>query len=263
MAALNGDTLIMDLLYKQGVDIYAVNNESYNALDISIAANQSEAVRYLMKIGNKWTETGSAAVDPYVVASKYRRKDIIAILREKSVPGRIKYGIDQAAFTLSSRVTLRDYYTGFSLSFKEPYLNAGILAGWDVKLWHTRVLIKDSEHLFYQYRDKGYLAYAGVFKDFVIHDNPFRSRFLFSTTLLAGYSFGHTLKGTLMAPADKFMVIPDISTKWNRKNLSVSLGLEYIKSKFYNIGPVWVRAGVSYNLFFDKVRTQVTPIKWY
>ena len=107
MASVNGDTLIMDLLFRQGVDIYATNNENYNALDLSIASNQTEAAKYLLKIGNKWTSSAEDAVDPYLVASKYRRKDIISILRENNVPGQIKYGIDQAAVTVSSRFTPR------------------------------------------------------------------------------------------------------------------------------------------------------------
>ena len=263
MASVNGDTLIMDLLYKHGVDIYAANNAHYNALDLSISSNQPEAVKYLLRIGDKWIPTSENAIDPYLVATKYRRKEMVRILKENKVPGQVKYGIDQATATLSSRFTLKDYYTGLSLAFKEPYLKAGIIAGFDMKLWYTRVLIKDSEHLYYQYFDKGYLAYAGLFKDFTIYENPFKSSFLFSTTLLAGYSFGHTLKGTLTGPVNEFEVIPDITVKWNRKNFSASLGMEYIRSQFYHIGPVWLRAGFSYTLFFDKVRTHVTPIQWY
>ena len=154
----NGDTLIMDLLFRHGVDIYATNNAHYNALDLAISANQPEAAKYLLRIGDKWTSTSSNAVDPYLVAAKYRRKDMVSLLKKNNVPGQVKYGIDQAAVTVSSRFTLKDYYTGFSLSFKEPYLNGGIIVGTDMKLWYTRVLIKNSEHLFYQYLDKGYLA---------------------------------------------------------------------------------------------------------
>jgi ankyrin repeat protein len=263
MAAVNGDTLIMDLLYKHGVDIYASNNAHYNALDLSISSNQTEAVKYLLRIGNKWAPPLENSVDPYLVATKYRRKEIVSILKKNNVPGKVRYGIDQATLTLSSRFTLRDYYAGLSIAFKEPYLNGGIITGCDMKFWYSRVLIKDSEHIFYQYLDKGYLVYGGIFKDFTLYENPFKSNVMLTTTLLAGYSFGHTLKGSLTGPSNEFMVIPDITVKWNIRNFSMSLGMEYIKSQFYNIGPVWVRAGFSYTLFFDRVRTQVKPIKWY
>jgi ankyrin repeat protein len=262
MAAVNGDTLIMDLLYKRGVDIYAANNAHYNALDLAISTNQTESAKYLLKIGNKWADLREHAVDPYVVATKYRRKEMISLLKENNIPGKVDYGIDQAIITLSSRFTFKDYYTGISLAFKEPFLNLGFIMGCDTKFWNTRVLIRDSEHLYHQYLDKGFLVYTGVFKDFMLSENPFKSNFILTTTLLAGYSFGHKLKGTGMTPPSEFKIIPDVTLKWNRRNLSLFLGLEYIKSDFYHIGPVWCRAGFSYNLYFDKVRTQVTPIKW-
>jgi ankyrin repeat protein len=263
MASVNGDTLIMDLLFRHGVDIYAANNAHYNALDLAISYNQPEAAKYLLRIGNKWANHAEHAIDPYLVATKYRRKEMVSLLKKYDVPGQVQFGIDQATITLSSRFTLKDYYTGLSLTLKEPYLNGGIIAGCDMKLWYTRVLIKDSEHLYYQYLDKGYLAYAGVFKDFMLSENPFKSSFILTPSILAGYSFGHKLKGTLMAPANDFVVIPDISLKWNRKNFLITVGMEYIRSEFYHIGPFWVRAGFAYTLFFDKIRSQVSPVKWY
>jgi len=263
MAAVNGDTLIMDLLFRHGANIYATNKKHYNALDLSISTDHPEAARYLLRIGKHWTDSSGKAIDPYLVATKYRRQEMISILKENNVPGKVKYGIDQASLTLTSRLTLKDYYTGFGMTFKEPYINGGIITGIDMKLWDTRVLVKNSENLYHQYYDKGYLVYGGLFKDFVLSENPFRSTLYLTTTLMAGYSFGHTLKGSIMAPANEFMAIPDVSLKWNKKKLSLLIGIEYIKSQFYHIGPVWLRAGCSYTLFFDKIRTQVEPIKWY
>ncbi len=263
MAALYGDTLIMDLLYKKGVDIYATNNSNHNALTLSILAGNSEATEFLLKTGDKWTNSGRYAVNPYSVASKYRRKEIINILEKHNIQGKLKYEIDQVAIGVSSRFFLNDIFSCVSLSFKEPYLNGGFVAGYDTKLWYTRVLIKNSENLYYQYIDKGSVAYAGLFKDFALTDRLGKCNFAFSTSLLAGYSFGNKLKGTLLTPGNKFMVIPSISLKMIKMNFSLNLGLEYLKTEFYKNGPVWLRIGCSYNHFFDKIRTQVKTLKWY
>lgn len=263
MAALNGDTLIMDLLFKKGVDIYATNTSKHNALALTIISDQSDATKYLLKIGDKWGDQEKGAVNPYSVASKYRRKDIIRILEEKKIPGHINYGIDQVEVMVSGRFFLHDIYTGASLSFKEPFLNGGILVGFDTKLWYTRVLLRQSEHMFYQYFNKGSVIYAGLFKNFALTNNVFRGNFEFSTSLSAGYSFGDELKGTLTAPDNIFRLIPAVSLKWTTKNLSCSLGVEYMKTEFYHTGPVWLRLGVSYNLFFDNIRTNKKTLKWY
>lgn len=263
MAALNGDTLIMQLLFKKDVDIYAVNNSNNNALTLTIIADKSDATKYLLRIGNKWDNRGSRAVSPYSVASKYRRKDIFKILEDNKIPGNIKYEIDQVDIMASTRFFLHDIYTGASLSFKEPYLNGGIIIGLDTKLWYTRVLLKQTENMLYQYMDKGSVVYAGLFKDFALTDYAFKANFELSTSLSAGYTFGNVLKGTLNVPHNKFVIIPAVALKWTKKNLSFSLGADYLKSDFYHVGPVWLRIGASYNLYFDNVRANGKTLKWY
>jgi ankyrin repeat protein len=263
MAAMNGDTLIMQLLIKKGADIYAVNASKHNALDLTIIANKIDAAKYLLRVGNKWKNQGTAAISPFSVASKYRRKDMLKLLEENNIPGKINYKIDQVAVMASSRLFIHDIYTGINFSFKEPLLNGGLLLGLDTKLWYTRVLSRQSEHLFYQYMHKGSLLYGGIFKDFAITDYPFKGNFSLSTSLSLGYSFGNELKGTLNPPHNKFTVIPSAAIKWSKKDLSCLLGVDYIKSEFYHTGPLWIRLGVSYNLYFDNVRTKGKSLKWY
>jgi len=263
MAAMNGDTLIMELLRKKGVDIYATNLANHNALSLTIIADKTDATKYLLKIGNKWTAPDNHALSPYTVASKYQRKDILKILNDNKIPGNIKYEIDQVDIMLSTRFFIHDIYTGISLAFREPYIGGGIIVGCDTKLWYTRVLQKQSEHTYYQYMSKGSVIYAGLFKDFALTDYAYKGNFAFSASLSAGYTFGNELKGTYYTPQDKFKVIPAISFKWVKKDLSFSLGADYMKSEFYHVGPVWIRFGASYNLFFDNVRTKGKYLKWY
>jgi ankyrin repeat protein len=262
LSSFYGDTLMMNILYMKGANIYATNNAKHNALTLTILTGNTYATEFLLKIGKNWSAHGNNALNPYTVASKYQRKEVISLLDSNNVTGQLKYEIDQFALTVSSRFFIHDIYTGISLSFKEPYLNAGFIVGCDMKLWYTRVLMKESENLYYQYMDKGAIAYAGVFKDFPLTDNPGRYNYSFSTTLMAGYSFGNKLKGTLSTAENKFKVIPAVSFKMTKLNLSFSLGLEYVKTYYYRNGPVWLRAGISYNYYFDNVRTIIKPIKW-
>jgi hypothetical protein len=263
MAALNGDTLLIKLLIKNGADIYAANNLNQNALSLSIIADQEVAINFLLRSGNKWASQGDKVLSPYVIATKYRRKNAIKILQDNKLPGKIKYGIDQIGVMASTRFSQHDIYTGASLSFKEPYLNTGFIVGYDAKLWYTRVLLKQSEHMFYQYMDKGSVFYAGLFKNFALTDNPFKANFEISTSLSGGIRFGNELKGTSYSPSDKFMIIPEVSVRWSLKDLSASLGAEYMNTDFYHVGPLWLRLGVSYNFYFDNVRLKKKTLKWY
>jgi ankyrin repeat protein len=263
MAALNGDTLLMDLLHKKGVDIYTVNKSGQNALALSIIADKEDAVRYLLKTGKKWSEKINDAISPFTIASKYRRKKMIAILKENNISGNLNYEIDQVDIKLSTKFVLHDIYTGASFYFREPYLNGGIILGLDTKLWYTRVLLKESEHYYYQYWNKATIAYAGVFKDFALTDYAFKGNFSISTSLTGAYSFGNEFKGTLISPKNKFMIIPSAAIKWTFKDLSIHLGTEYMKSDFYRAGPLWFRLGASYTLYFNNLRTNGKTLKWY
>lgn len=263
LAAYYGDTLLMNILIKGGADIYAKTSNRNNALTLSIMTGDTVTTNYLLRKGTRWTESGNNFLDPYKVAAKYRRQDAIDILNRNKIKGLVNYEIDQMGFTFSTRFNFRDIYTGMSLSFKEPYLNMGFITGLDMKLWDTRVFIKESENLYYQYHHKGYTAYAGIFKDFSITDTPGRWNTSFSATLLAGYSFANSLKGTAISPEDKFLLIPSASFRFTKLNFTFSTGIEYIKTPFYNNGPIWGRIGLTYNYFFDDIRMKAKQIKWY
>ncbi len=264
IASQNGDTVIMNLLIKYGVDIYEKNNFNWDALALTIKSDQVPAFELLLKKGgNKWTSPERNALDPYVVASKYRRKDIIEILLRENYHGKIIKEFDQIGISVSSKFTRKDIYSGLSLTFKEPLFNGGFITGIDTKAWYTRVLVRQSENLYYQYMDKNSVVYAGLFKEFSMTDKRLRDNFAFSTSLSAAYSFGNMIKGTDLTPRNKFMVIPSAGFKWTIKYFTLSGSAEYMKSDFYNIGPVWFRIGLSYNYFFDKVRAPEKTIKWY
>jgi hypothetical protein len=262
IAASYGDTLFMEMLYKYRVDIYTRNNYDYNALTLAIAFGHNDAVRYLLRKSDRWKGADSLGLDPYKIVSKYRRKEIGAILKASGIPGKIKYGIDQVSVSGSARFTPHDFYSGLSISMKEPYLNGGFILGCDMKLWDTRILLETSENSYNQYYDKGAMIYAGIFKDFMITSRVDRGNFILSASLSGGYTFGNKFTGTLITPDNSFKLMPGASLKYIKNSISAFSGIEYIKSDYYKIGPVWFRIGMSYNYYFDNLRTRQKKIRW-
>jgi ankyrin repeat protein len=263
IAAQNGDTLMINLLRQKGVDIYEKNIHDWDALNLAIRSDQEEAVKMLLRIGNRWSDPERNVVNPYSIAVSYRDKKMIDLLETQNFPANKKMKFDQMALSVSCKTDFRDFYSGVSLAFLEPSRNLGIIAGFDTKPWYTRVLIKDNETTFYQYLDRSSLAYAGVLKEFPVTNNLFKSNYYITTSLSAGYSFGNKLKGTLITPGNKFKVIPAVTLKWTKNNFSLISGIEFTTSGFYRIGPLWCRFGFLYNFFFDSVRAPVKNIKWY
>ncbi|MDP4224008.1 MAG: ankyrin repeat domain-containing protein [Bacteroidota bacterium] len=262
IAAQNGDTLMMNLLLKEGVDIYEKNDFNYNALDLTIEANQKPAFELLLKKGDKWSSFDRNDINPYHIASAFGRTDMVNILENNNIPGKPGLRIDEISILPSARASFRDIYTGASVSFREPLIKAGFTAGIDIKPAYTRILMKTGENTYYQYYDKSSLVYAGLFKDFLIREYFSGTRVFASTSLSAGYSLGRRFKGTNLMPENKLRIIPAASIRFQLKHMIVQTGLEYVKSGFYRIGPLWLRIGLGYNFFLSNPRSPVKVIKW-
>jgi ankyrin repeat protein len=262
LAAQNGDTLIIDLLLKRGADIEAVNRYNYDALDLAIKMNYSETVQYLLKKDLNRDSTGIKPVNPYAVASVYRRKDMIDILRENGVPETVRRGFDQVSFAVSAKFCFHNIYTGFSVTAREPRNNLGIFAGFDLEPGWSRVLVKETENLYYQYMDKSYLVYGGIMKELNLTDNAYKGNWYFNGSLAAGYSFGNEFKGTNIKPESRLRFIPSAGFRYNRNAFNFQIGLEYTNTEYYKIGPVWLRTGISFNIDFNRYRGPVKVIKW-
>lgn len=262
IAAQNGDTLLMNLLVRKGVDINAANRYNHDALAISITVNSAEAVELLIRSG-AGRERARNSVNPYKVAGAYRRKEIINILDDNNISGKYNFGADQLSLSISSKFTGNDIFTGIGLLLKEPYLNGGIIAGCDTKMWYTRILIQEDENIYYQYQDKRSIVYAGIFRDFSLTDRQFRGNYSVSVSLLASKALANKFRGTNITADTKFRVIPAVTLQWTRGPVGLLMGGEYMNTGFYKIGPLWGRAGLSYSFFFNSERAPGKTIRWH
>jgi ankyrin repeat protein len=261
-AAQNSDTIIMDLLIKRGADLNAVNKYNYDALDLAIRLNLPDAVKFLLKSGANDRSSKVKSVDPYSVASIYRRNEITGILRENNIPETEKRGFDQVSLSGSAKLSFHNIYTGFSVTIRELKNNIGIIAGFDLEPGWSRVLVKSSGDLYYQYMDKSYLVYTGILKELSLTDNVIKGNWYFCGSIAAGYSFGNEFKGTNIKPDSRLRFIPSAGFRYNKNAFNFEIGLEYTNTEYYKIGPVWLRTGISFNIDFRNLRGQAKIIKW-
>ena len=263
IASQNGDTMVMNLLLKEGVDLYEKNNFNYNALALAIESNHIPAVELLLEKGDKWTSPDREGVNPYTVAAVFGRKHIILMLEKKNISGRQGLRIDEISVSVGSRFNSRDYYAGSSVAFREPLLNAGFIAGFDMKPTYTKVLSKQGENSYYQYFDKSSIVYGGIFKDFTVSEKPSGLILAVTASLSAGYSFSSEFRGTNIQPDNMFRIMPAAGIKVRKGHYTIKVDLEYVNTEFYRIGPLWGRIGISYNHLLSRIRKLEKTIKWY
>jgi ankyrin repeat protein len=262
VACQMGDTLIMKLLLDKKVNIYEANDYHYDALNHAIRSFRGDAINYLFYRGYKLEARLPNTVSPYYVAMRYNRPGIIKILKKNKVPDDQKFAFDRVAISTSIKFTSHDFFTGINVALSEPHLNGGIIAGIDFKPGYTRVLMKTAENTYYQYKDKSAMFYGGLFKDFYLTNNPYKVNWVFTASAVSAYGFGSKLKGTNIIPWNKIIFIPSIGIKLNGTGFSVFSNIDYMNTMFYKIGPVWLRFGMSYNIFFNYDKSPLKIIKW-
>lgn len=262
IAAQNGDTAIMSLLLREGVDLYEKNIHNYNALALAIQSNHIPAAEFLLKKGDLWNDQEKGGVNPYTVASAFGRKDITALLERYNIKGKPGLTLDVISLSANTRANNRDILAGLMLSFKEPLLSAGFMAGFDTKPFRTRVMKEVGANEYYQYLDKSSFAYAGLFKDFTLLEKPSGFIIMASASLSAGYNFGPAFNGTIARPESKVRIIPAAGIKFERSNLAMTAGIEYLKTEFYKIGPLWGRLGFTYSYRLSRVKKHEKKLEW-
>lgn len=262
IAAQKGDTAIMSLLIREGIDLYEKNIHNYNALALAIQSNHIPAAEMLLKKGDLWNVQEKGGVNPYAVASAFGRKDVTSLLERYNIKGNPGLRMDVISMSANTRANNRDFLAGVMLSFKEPLINAGFMAGFDIKAFRTRVMKEAGPNEYYQYLDKSSLAYAGLFKDFTILERPSGLTIMASASLSAGYNFGPAFSGTIVRPESKVRIMPAAGIKFERSNLALSAGIEYLKTEFYKIGPVWGRLGFTYSYRLSRVKKHEKTIEW-
>jgi ankyrin repeat protein len=263
IACQTGDTVIIRLLLDRNADLYQVNNFKYDALDIAIRADNTDAAEYLLNNGYKPEKRKSGTADPYSVAIKFNRKEALSSLKEHKIIEREQQGFDRITLSAFGMLTTNDHFFGANIAFKDPKLKGGLLAGVDFKPTFSKVLIHTGESTYYQYFDKSSLIYGGIFRDFSLSDNPFTNNWVFTVSASAGYGLGNKLVGSNIIPWNKVIFIPSVGLKRTGTNFAVFANIDYLKTPFYKIGPVWLRLGISYTMFFDQNRAVMKKIKWF
>lgn len=265
LAAQNNDTLIADLLLRNNASLYSINSYNFDALGISIRSNHLQMTEFLLKRIrlNPPAPDIPRPVSPVTIATSYGRKEIVTLLNSYGIDERSPLTIDRIAFTPSVKFNFYDVYMGGEVSFTAPYHRLRFNAGADFKPWYSRVLEEVDDNLFYQYMDKRYVLYGGVTKYFIISENYLKGDFTLDLTLNAGYMLCSTYLGTYVKPDNRFLLMPSLNIRWTKNYFSMIGGVEYMRTNLYKAGPIWVRAGFSFNLLLKPVKSPLKNIRWY
>lgn len=263
IAAQNNDTLLLSLLLEAGAYLYATNDYKYDAMGMAIRNNNTEAYKFLKTRVDPEMYRGNQILSPILIARKYGRTKILKELEEAGFPEPAQLSFDHVKIQAGIKTAIRDYYTRIGLSFKEPLLKLMLNAGFELKPTYNKVLVQDSDNTYYQYYDKRYIIYAGLGREFTLQENYYGGSLSIDLNLNAGYMMASQYRGTNIKPPDKLRIMPQLVLRWNKGKINIYAGYEYMNTELYRIGPSWFCFGLSYDVYFDKIRSPAKKIRWY
>ncbi|TFH49248.1 MAG: ankyrin repeat domain-containing protein [Bacteroidia bacterium] len=263
MAAQNGDTLMLRLLLDSGADLYKVNHDGLDALCTAIRNGCNDAVVFLLENGHRWLLQPEGKFNPANIAVEYGHGDLLHLLKEYGIEAGGKFALDEIVFGTGGMITRHYSFISGSISLREPRLKAGITVGADFNPVRTRLILKETESLFYQYRLTTTVIHAGIFKEFKVHEGINDARLSIVTTLSAGYRFHSYYEGTRQKPEERFCIIPSLGIEWSRKHFGSRAGLSYLNTPFYQVSPLWFSLGCSFNLSRQIPRAPGKKIRIY
>lgn len=263
MAAQNGDTLLLRMLLNRGADLYATNSDGLNALSTATRNGRKDAVVFLLENGSLWELRSDAKMNPLNITRIYGLDDLIPLLTDKGFEAARVFAFEELIFYAGGMTTTHHSLLSGSISLREPRMKAGITAGADFNPSKTKLLVKQGDNLFYQYRITTSVIYAGFFKEFNLAQTLSDTRWSLVTSLSAGWRIYSFYEGSSQQPGENFCIIPSARIEWSRNHLGMKAGVSYIKMPFYKVAPVWVSLGCSYNLYREIPRAPGKKVRLY
>ncbi len=263
MAAQNGDTLMLRLLLDNGADLYATNSDGLNALSTATRNGRKDAVVFLLENGSIWELKSDAKMNPVNIARIYGHDDLIPLLIDKGLEAAGVFAFEELVLYAGGMATTHHALISGSVSLREPRMKAGITAGADFNPVNAKLLVKQGDNLFYQYRVTTSVIYAGIFKEFSLAQTLSDARWSLVTSLTAGWRIYSFYEGTRQKPGENFCIIPSARIEWTKNHIGMKAGVSYINMPFYKVPPIWVSLGCSFNLYREIPRAAGKKVRLY
>ena len=162
-------------------------------------------------------------------------------------------------------------YHGLNVKFLEPVTHLGLNLGFDTKMCKSKVLeyreymddFGDLNKGYYQFYEKSSIVYGGVSKDFYLTNRLEKSNLVLTTDLNLGYYIRHRDVAREIDQDKSLHLIPSIGLKIDSPKVDWFANVEYMRTNYLHVGPLWYRIGFSYSFFFDKNdNATLKNIKW-
>ena len=256
-ACEKGHLAVVELLVGLGTDIHALNKQHYDGLQIASFFGHDKIVDYLLSLEEHPEYPGKYPKNPWLLA-KSRNHAIVARSLRKAGIKTIKHPhISAINVKIDNSFSSEDYFLGGSLGIHDIFTGCYLNFGYQARIGHTPVLVKEREHLFYQYYEKRHLLYFTLERKFKF--NPYSSS---PKGLILGlrqvYNMGK-YRGTTRKVHREWMTSPTAGLFLQKDFFCLILDYQYLDFGLEGLSPH--RINLSFSFDFNIIQSGYSKTK--
>ncbi len=251
VAASNNSELATELLIKKGVDFNSGNNEHATPLALSVYCYSNEVGNSLLANGAR-TDVKVGKFTPYqisILRQNYKFRRVLNDFPGKEPIYAINYFIDARTFFWYD-----DILIGSQIGIKGLYTNIEWYLGLYIRPFEKRVIIQQSDNLYYQFWEKSTGVYVGSQKNIFLFQKGSHIFFV-SPQLQVGYG----LLSYSGLSQKKFVPFfsPGLGLMYVHDSFRASFGVSYMNINSQSYSPVKCSFTVGYRLNNVKFKLKV------
>lgn len=262
LATQNGDTAIMNLLINKQADLNAKNKYGNTALSLAVKNGHIEAVNLLIR-----NETGQHSVyngkdNLRDLAKKFNHKNMVGILKKHGFRGTIAPNLDIYSIGTGFNLNFNDFLIGVDAGIQDTKYNIRANLSFYTRPFSKRILLQDSEDIYFQFWENRSLVSVGFEKLFSI--KSFKNNRFFAITIgMDGiFTYGRNYRGSIREPDKEFKISPTLGLIWRMDYLQVVAKYSRLDLDTFKVSPHRAIIGVQYIFDRRKKRYKDKQIEW-
>ena len=231
-----------------------LTNDLASPVDFAIYSRSHKVFDYLMEKDPSFDNFVNGQFDAYQVAEfqqNYHARRVLAKRGLRTPTFMLEYYVRFAQF-----FNFGSYMPGLDLGLRELFSNVSLTFGFYQRLMSKRILIQESEHVFYQYWESRWIIDITARKDlYLFHIGRVNSYLSLGANFLLSHA---TYRGTLLTDMTKEITpVGGLSFDYNRFGFDVLL--TYLDMPLLNKGEVLANLGFYYRLPTTALKIKTKP----
>ncbi|NOY37260.1 MAG: hypothetical protein GXO83_06760 [Chlorobi bacterium] len=257
------DTAFVHFLLENQANLFARDKSGNSVLLMAVAVGDTLLTHYYLRLDTLGRFKKDQPVSPVELAHRSNDKPMIKLLYTYGYSRSVKFYFSSFTTGTSALFNTRDLFTGGYAGIMEGFTGITASAGFLFRPAPIRIMTQVTDHYYYQFWEKRFVAYGELSRDFVVlgRFNPARGGI--SLSLQGGYTFGTGYPGSTTRPEDRLVFSPGTGIFYHRNFWQVKLSYHYFDLETVRLYPHYLSLDISVDFKMKTISPPRKTISWY